>query len=389
MPPHPSLSWIRGELDGLKRQHLLRRARIMRGASVWVEVEGRRLANFASNDYLNLRSDPRVLEAARMAAAEQWGAGASPLVTGRSAAQAALEEHIAAFEGAESALVFPSGYAANVGALTALTGDGDCIFSDELNHASIVDGSRLSRAKVRIYRHRDVDELARLLARERDCRRRLIVTDTVFSMDGTIAPLDALADLAERFSCVLMIDEAHATGVYGEQGRGAAEHLGVSDRVAVKVGTLSKALGSLGGFVCGSRELIAWLVNRARPYIYSTAPPPAVCAAAGAAIRIVQEEPRRRRNLLEKAARLRQQLQQRGFDTGRGEGPIVPVLLGDSGRTIEIAAELEQRGFLVGAIRPPSVPAGSARLRIGLSVGHEDVTIDALGEALAETVRSR
>ncbi len=266
------------------------------------------LINFGSNDYLGLAADPRLAAAAAKAAQQEGlGAGASPLVTGHSASHAELERRLAEFEGAEAALVFTSGFAANLGTVAALVDREDAIYADAKNHASLIDGCRLSRAETHIYRHADVDHLAELLRDSSRYRRRLIVTDSLFSMDGDLAPLDKIADLAEKHSAMLMVDEAHATGVFGAQGRGVAEHLGVESGIHVRMGTLSKALGCAGGFVAGSRTLIDWLVNRARSYVFSTAFPPAIAAAAIAALDIVRDEPHRRRNLLDRAAQLRRQ----------------------------------------------------------------------------------
>jgi 8-amino-7-oxononanoate synthase len=384
----PSLTWIRDDSGALRAAGLWRTRRCYEGAGAWLEVEGRRLANFGSNDYLGLACDERVRRAAAQAIHERWGAAASPLLTGRTPAHTALEADLARFEGTEAALVFSSGYAANLGTLTALAGPGDVVFCDRLNHASLIDGCRLSRARMRVYRHRDVGQLERLLHREKG-RRRFLVTDAVFSMDGDLAPLDALVDLADRYDATLIVDEAHGTGVFGERGRGVAEYLGVESRVAVRAGTLSKALGSSGGFVAGSRELVDWLANQARSYVYSTAPPPAVCAAASAALRVVQDEPERRRRLLESASRLRALLADAGIEVGGEKGPIVPVVVGDPEGAVACAAALEQRGFLVPAIRAPSVPRGTDRLRVSLSADHDVKTVEDLAAELARQVRRR
>ncbi len=261
------LAWLDGELESLKDQHLLRRPSIRggpQGASV--VVDGQRLLNFGSNDYLGLSQDPRLRDAVTEAVRHSgWGSGASPLITGRTAAHAELERHLATFEQAEAALVFPSGFAANAGTLGCLAGDSDVIFSDAKNHASLIDGCRLARATVQIYPHADCHALRDLLVASTQVRRRFIVTDSLFSMDGDFAPLTDLVELAEQYRAILVVDEAHATGVIGAEGRGVCELMGVENLVPVRVGTLSKALGSVGGFVVGRQTLIDWLYNRARP----------------------------------------------------------------------------------------------------------------------------
>lgn len=378
------LDWLDAALTDLDRADL-RRTRVTRTGPMGptVEIDGRTLLNFAANDYLALAGDPRLAAAARAAAdAAGWGAGASPLVAGYTAAHAALERRLAQFEQTEAAVVFGSGFAANLGSIAALVERGDAVFSDELNHASLIDGCRLSRADVAVYRHADVDHLAELLEAARGARRRLIVTDGLFSMDGDLAPLAALVELAERHGAMLLVDEAHATGVFGPTGRGAAEALGVAERVAVRMGTLSKALASLGGFVAGSQSLAEWLVNRARSYVFATALPPAVAAAAAAALDVVRDEPQRRVGLLERAAWLRAALVEQGWDVGRSASQIVPVIVGPPGRAVELAARLRAAGLLVPAIRPPSVPAGQARLRISLSSGHTAAMVEQLASEL-------
>jgi 8-amino-7-oxononanoate synthase len=337
------------------------------------------LINFSANDYLALAADARLIAAAHEAALrEGWGAGASPLVTGHSQSHRELEERLARFMGTEAALVFPSGFAANSGTIAALVGRGDVVLADQKNHASLIDGCRLSRAKVQVYPHRDMARLAELLRESAGFRRRLIVTDTLFSMDGDLAPLAKLIELAARHGAMLMIDEAHAIGVFGAGGGGAAEHLGVDADIPIRVGTLSKALGSAGGFVAGSRKLIEWLVNRARSYVFSTAHPPAVAAAAIAALDIVREEPHRRVTLLERAAELRRALREQGWNIGDAAGQIIPIIIGDARTTMQIAGRLRERGLFVPGIRPPSVPEGESLLRISLSYGHTAEMIERL-----------
>ena len=381
---HP-LDWIDRELAALEQSGLGRRLVARQGPqAARVVIDGRELVNFGSNDYLAQAADPRLATAAAEdAAREGWGSGASPLVSGRSTSHERLERRLAVFEGTEAALVFSSGFAANTGAIAALVGPGDAVFTDRKNHASLLDGCRLSRADVRVYPHADCRRLAELLERSAGKhRRRLIVTDSLFSMDGDLAPLDGLADLAERHDAMLMVDEAHATGVFGPSGRGVAEHLGVEDRVHVRMGTLSKALGCVGGFVAGSRRLIAWLVHRARPYVFSTAGPAASAAAAVAALDIVRHEPHRREGLLAHARHLREGLLEQGWNVGRSASQIIPVVVGRPDRAVALAAALRQQGLFVPAIRPPTVPQGESCLRISLTCGHGAEIIAGLTEHL-------
>jgi len=379
--------WIADELDSLAEQDLLRARRtVQRLPQGWCEVDGYRLRDFASNDYLGLSQDARVIEASRSAAAECGaGSGASALVVGRSPWHQRLEQRLARFEGQAAALLFPSGYAANVGTITALVGRGDALFSDRLNHASLIDGCRLSGATIHVYDHDSLAELDRQLAAS-TAHRKLIVTDGLFSMDGVVAPLVEICRMAERHNAQILVDEAHATGVLGRSGRGTAELLDVETQIAVRVGTLSKGLGSLGGFVVGSRTLIDWLWNRARPQIFSTAAPPSACAAACAAIEIVEGEPARRERLLKLSQHLRDGIVALGLETVPGGiGPIVPVLLRDPRSALLLAQRLQQNGILVGAMRPPSVPPGTSRLRIGVTAAHNDDDIRRLLDALEKS----
>jgi 8-amino-7-oxononanoate synthase len=291
-----------------------------------------------------------------------------------------LEAELAAFEDTPSALLFGSGYAANVGAITALVGQDDVIFSDAKNHASIVDGCRLARATTKIYAHNDLTDLQRLLRETTSFRRRLIVSDTLFSMDGDLADVAGLAELARQFDCMLMVDEAHATGVFGERGRGVCEAQGAEEGVDIRVGTLSKAFGSHGGFVVGPKVLTDWLANRARPYVFSTAAPDAVAAVSCAALRIVRDEPDRRRGLLDRAAHLREQLTRNGWNTGQSTSQIIPLVVGDARRAVELSQSLREQGFLVPAIRPPSVPPGESLLRVSVTYLHD---LDTLGQLVA------
>ncbi len=379
-PPHNSLNWIDSELAELESQGLRRRLADRggaQGAVVW--LDGRELINFSSNDYLGLAADPRLVQAVQAVLDEQgWGAGASPLISGHSDLHRQLEVRLAEFEQAEAALVFPSGFAANAGTIAALVGPGDVVFTDRKNHASLLDGCRMSRADVKVYSHVDWQQLEKLLQRDEAHSRRLIVTDSLFSMDGDIAPLTHLVDVAERHNAILMIDEAHATGVFGQSGRGVAEAQVVEARIPVRVGTLSKALGSHGGYVVGERRLIDWLVNRARPYVFSTAAPAAVAAASLAALDIVVGEPKRRIVLLDRAAELRRRLVDRGWNVGNSASQIIPVLVGEAEAAVRLSASLREKGLFVPAIRPPTVPKGEACLRISLCYGHSPEMIERL-----------
>jgi 8-amino-7-oxononanoate synthase len=296
-----------------------------------------------------------------------------------------LERRLAAFKGTPAALLFSSGYHANVGVLAALVEREDEIFSDRLNHASIVDGCRLSLARTHRYPHCDVDALARLLAAS-SARRKLVVTDAVFGMDGDAAPLAAIAELCERHGAMLYVDEAHATGVLGPTGAGLCEAEGVSERVDVVMGTLGKALGSFGAFVAGSRRLVDWLTSRARTFVFTTALPPGACGAAMAALDVIAEEPARRERLHRLARRMREDLAAMGFDMSRVVAPIFPVVLGDEATALEASRRLRARGYFVRAIRPPTVPPGTSRLRVSITAAHEEEQVDGFLEALAEVL---
>ncbi len=387
------MHWLEQDLEERIRLGLHRvRRKLQSAQGPRVLFRGREFLNFSSNDYLNLAGDHRLARAAAHAARRYGcGAGASALVSGHLPPLRALERDLANWEGTEAALVLSSGFAANLAVITAIAGREDAIFSDEFNHASLIDGCRLSRATVFVYAHGDMDRLHHLLRLHGEsARRRLIVTDTVFSMDGDVAPLAELVRLAQRFDCVLVVDEAHATGVLGEMGRGVTALIPANtpgtDRI-IKVGTLSKALGAQGGFVCGSRMLIDWLVNAARPYIFSTALAPPIAAAARRAVALVQQEPERRQRLFHLSALLRGELESLGHPPRSSVCQIVPVIVGSARAAVRVSKKLEKHGMLVPAIRPPSVPEGTARLRISLSAGHteEDVRrlVGALHECLA------
>ena len=382
------LDWLEPALSELNRSNL--RRRLVDRASrqeAQVVLDGEVLVNFASNDYLGLASDAR-LAAAALAAVEHfgWGGGASPLITGHSAVHQQLEQKLARFERTEAALLFPTGYVANMGTITALVGNGDHVFSDSRNHASIIDGCRLSGAAVHVYRHCDTDDLGAQLRQLDGAGKRLIVTDGLFSMDGDIAPLNELVALAADHKAMLLVDEAHATGTLGETGSGTCEMFHIESDSLIRVGTLSKALGTQGGFVTGSRTVIDWLINRCRPYIFSTAAPAATIAAGLAALAIVTSEPERREQLHKNADHLRSKLAELDLNTGASSTHIIPVILGDPASTMKLSMQLRERGFLVPGIRPPSVPEGESLLRISVSAAHTEEMIDNLVGALAESM---
>ena len=353
-----------------------------------VALDGRRLVLLSSNNYLGLATHPALRAAATAAVARYGcGSGSSRLIAGHLELHAAVEAQLAAVKGTEAALLFPSGYQANVGALTALVGRGDHVYSDALNHASIIDGCRLSRATVHIYPHRDVSALEAELAATPPGGRRLIVTDSIFSMDGDRAPLPPLVALAELYHSWLMIDEAHATGVLGPHGGGLADAEGVGTLITVQMGTLGKALGSAGAYVAGSQALVDLLVNRARAFIYTTALPPASVAAAGAALEIVRTEPARRTALAANAAFLRHGLLALGFDA-RGDTQIVPVVVGDNRVALALADALRMRGVLAHAIRPPTVPPGTARIRFTPMATHTRAQLERVLGAFADAARA-
>lgn len=385
--------YLNERLDQLRRAGRLRHlvARQPQGAEL-VEPGGRRLINFGGNDYLGLATEHSsedsftgTLSPAKPREKGQpvaSGSGASALVCGWTAAHERLARQIATLESTEAAVVFPSGFAACSGAVATLAEAGDLVLSDELNHASLIDGCRLSRAERVIYPHRDVEFVARVLRERRERFARVwIVTDGVFSMDGHIAPLGPLCDVAEAYDATMVVDEAHGTGVLGTSGSGVCEALGVKPRVPIRIGTLSKAIGTQGGFVAGPSSVIDYLINRCRPLIYSTALAPAAVEAAGRAIESFRTQPQRRQRVKQLATTLRELL---SLPAGPVEStvPIVPVVIGDDSQAVQASRQLAAEGFFVPAIRPPTVPEGTARLRISLSAAHSDASLESLAAAL-------
>jgi 8-amino-7-oxononanoate synthase len=328
-----------------------------------------------------------VVEAAREATA-RYGAssGSSRLISGHMRAHRELEERIAAWKGLEAALAFSTGYQANLGTITALTGPEDVVLSDELNHASIIDATRLSKARTQVFRHNDTVHLEELLREAESARRVLVVTESIFSMDGDAAPLAEIGRLARRHGAWLMVDEAHATGVFGKRGAGLVEELGLGDAVDVRMGTLGKALGSFGAYVAGSRRLVDLLINRARPFIFTTGLPPSAVAAAGAAITICEREPERAAGLRRRVRGLADRLRAAGLDVPDAQSQIVPVKLGDADRTMAAMRALLERDVYVAAIRPPTVPEGTSRLRFSVMATHSEAQLERAAQALIASV---
>jgi 8-amino-7-oxononanoate synthase len=357
---------------------LRRRLRTIDGAQdARIVIDGRSVVCLCSNNYLGLAHHPALVEAAARAARDFGvGAGASRLISGNMRLHEELEQRLARLKGVEACLLFNSGYHANIGTIGALMAEGDAVFSDALNHASIIDGCRLSRAAVHVYAHADVAALEEQL-RGVAARRKLIVTDSIFSMDGDAAPLREICDVAERHGAMVMIDEAHATGVTGPRGAGLADALGLQHRVGVQMGTLGKALGSFGAYVAGSQALIDYLINTSRPLIFTTALPPPVVAAALAALDIVEREPQRRAAVRSRARRLRGGLHDAGFGVDVSDAHVIPVMIGDSLATMRTSAALLEHGVFAHGIRPPTVPVGTARIRATVMATHTDSDIDA------------
>ena len=373
------------EAAGLRRHPM----RISGAQGPEVEIDGRRVVCLCSNNYLGLATHPALAAAAATTAGlEGSGAGASRLITGTMDAHHEAEAALASFAGSESAALFSTGYAANLGTIQALLGPGDAVFSDTLNHASLIDGCRLSRAEIHVYRHRDVEHLESLLKAKRSrARRALVITDSVFSMDGVIAPVADLGRVARSFDCGFLVDEAHALGVLGPGGRGVCAAEGV--RPDILMGTLGKSFGVAGAFVAASEPLVSFIRNRARSFVYSTAPPPTLVRAALAALPLVRDADEARAQLLAHASRLRGGLREHGYDVPAGQTQILPVLIGENDRTMRLSAELFDRGVFVQGIRPPTVPAGTARLRLTPMATHRTDQIDRAIEAFASMAHQR
>ncbi len=385
------MRWFDKELNELKKKELLRKLTCIESShGSKISIDGKSFVNFSSNDYLNLSSHPMIINAAASSLKKSGcGSGASRLLSGTCVPHRKLEQRISEFKRTESALIFNTGYAANTGIIPAVTGSDAVIFSDELNHASIVDGIRLSKAAVKIYRHKDINHLELLIKKssgKRKIRRRLIITDTVFSMDGDIAPLRDILSLCKRYNALLMIDDAHGTGIIGKSGRGGLEHFGIrrTDHI-IQMGTFSKAFGCFGAFVAGSKDLIDLLISRARSFMYSTSLPPAVAEACRKAVDIVESGSEiRRRRLWKNRQRLYDGLKVLGFDTLGSETPIIPVMAGDTERALRIGNYLFKEKLFAPAIRPPTVPEGRCRIRFSVTAAHTNEDIDFLLESLSK-----
>ena len=369
---------LRTHLDARESDATRRELRpISSGIGPRIVVNGQSILQFCSNDYLGIASHPVVTRAAEKALSRYGtGAGSARLVVGTSSPHCELERAIAQLKQTEAALALSSGYHANTGVLPALAESEDVIFSDALNHASIIDGCRLSHATTNIYRHNDVGHLTTLLSAAGTARRRFIVTESVFAMDGDLAPLSALANIAKDYDALLVVDEAHATGVFGSHGGGLVQELELGAHVAVQIGTLSKAIGALGGYVAGSQILVDTLINEARTFIYTTALPPSVAASATAAIQVIIQEPERREQLWKHARFLRNALGAAGYHINPGNSPILPIMVGDAAKTVALSDALFKRGVLVSAIRPPTVPTGTARLRVTPMATHTQTDLE-------------
>jgi glycine C-acetyltransferase len=387
--PDP-LHFLEDEVAALKERHLYRRLRVMSSAQgPIVSVDERRLVSLSSNDYLGLTNHPRICDAV-VAAVRDFGAGSGAVrtIAGTMSIHEALEAELAAFKEVPAVLTFQSGFTANTGVIPTITGETDLIVSDALNHASIIDGMRLSKAPRKIYAHADVEALRDVLGEARESgapgggewRSILVVTDGVFSMDGDIAPLPGIVEAAESFGAAVMVDDAHASGVLGRNGRGSVDHFGLHGRVAIQVGTLSKAVGSLGGYVAGSMALREILTQRARPFLFSTSHPPAVVAACREAIRVMQDEPELQDRLWDNTRYFKAELTRLGFDTGRSETPITPVMMGDPGTAGRFSDRLIEEGVFAQPVVFPTVAIDKSRLRTIVTAAHAREQLDiALG----------
>jgi glycine C-acetyltransferase len=376
------LEFIREDIKGLKAQGLYITIRTIGSAQDgWVTVDGKRTLNFCSNNYLGLANHPRMKQAAKKAIDDLGvGPGAVRSIAGTMSVHLELERRLAEFKQVEGAISFQSGFSANLAVIPALMGGEDIIFSDELNHASIIDGCRLSRAKVARYEHCNPDSLRHVIQQETAYRRRLIVTDGVFSMDGDIAPMDALADIADEYGIPLMTDDAHGEGVLGRGGRGIVDHFNVHGRVDIEVGTLSKAFGVMGGYVAGKKEVVEWLRQQGRPFLFSSASTPADVAACIAAVDLLEESTELVDRLWENTRYFKGEMRRLGFDTGRSETPITPIMLGEAPLAFAFSRKLFEESLFAMALGFPTVPRGRARIRVMLSAMHSQDDLDqALG----------
>jgi len=384
------LAFLDDALEALRAEGLYRRLRVLDGEQqARARFDGREVINLSSNNYLGLTTHPKLREAA-IRAVKELGAGSGSVrtIAGTMELHLTLERRIAAFKKTEAAVVFQSGFAANAGTVASILGKDDLILSDELNHASIIDGARLSRAAIRVFPHKDVAALRRLLLETSEVKRRLVITDGVFSMDGDVAPLAEIAALAREHGAIMMVDDAHASGVLGKNGRGTVDHFGIHGQVDVQVGTLSKAIGVLGGYVCGSKSLIEYLHHRARPFLFSTSHPPAVAAACLAAFDVLEAEPGRIERLWSNTRRFQAGLKRQGFDIGMSETPITPILVGEAELAMRLSDHAFERGVFAQGIGFPTVAKGRARLRAIVTATHTEEELDRALEILGGAARS-
>jgi glycine C-acetyltransferase len=383
----PQLQYLCDALEDLKAKHQYFHLKILEGEQKPVATfDGKEVINLSSNNYLGLTTHPKLRRAAIDATRKYGvGSGAVRTITGTMKIHMELEQQIARFKQSEACVVFQSGFAANAGTVSAILGKEDLIVSDELNHASIIDGARLSRATIKVFKHKDVADCERILKETENWPgKKLLITDGVFSMEGDIADLPALCDLAERFNCIMMVDDAHASGVLGSRGRGTIDHRGVHGRVDIQVGTLSKAIGSIGGYVCGSKDLIEFLYHRARPFLFSTSHPPSVTATCQAAFELLDSEAGEKliKKLWSNTKFFKRQLKKLGFNTGKSETPITPIMVGDAGKAFEFSRELFSEGVLAMAIGFPTVPEGKARLRTIVTATHKRADLERAAEII-------
>jgi glycine C-acetyltransferase len=366
------LAYLDSELNGLREQGLFRPLRVLDGEqTARTSIDQHSVVNLSSNNYLGFTTHPRLRERALEALrALGVGTGSVRTIAGTMQIHMELERRLASFKRTEAAVVFQSGFAANAGTVAALLGRDDVIVSDELNHASIIDGARLSRAAIKVFPHRDLEAARAILAALPRGQRALLITDGVFSMDGDLGAVPGLCDIADEFGCIMMVDDAHASGVFGSHGRGTVDHFGLHGRVDVQVGTLSKALGALGGYVAGSRSLIEFLYRRARPFLFSTSHPPSVAAACLAALDVLEDEPQWMEQLWQNTRFFKAGLQALGFDTGSSESPITPVIVGDGSRAVRLSDRLFEEGVFAQGITFPTVPRDKARVRTIVTATH-------------------
>jgi glycine C-acetyltransferase len=388
--PKPQLQYLTDELDSLREQHLYQRLRILETEQLPVSrFDGREVINLSSNNYLGLTTHPKLRERA-IAATEKYGVGSGAVrtIAGTMSIHMELEEQIARFKHVEASVVFQSGFTANAGTVSAILGKEDVIISDALNHASIIDGCRLSRAEIKVFPHKDVnacEDVLKGLASHKG--HKLLVTDGVFSMDGDIAPLPALVELAEKYGCIMMIDDAHSSGVLGRNGRGTVDHFRLHGRVDIQVGTLSKAIGALGGYVCATRDTIDFLYHRARPFLFSTSHPPSVAASCIAAFEVLDEEPQLIDRLWSNTRFFKSGLQRLGFNTGASETPITPVMVGDAAQAHEFSRRLFQNGVFAPGIGFPTVARDKARIRTIVTATHTEAELSKALDVMSAVAR--